>query len=85
MSPTTDLIAATWDANADLVRGLLNGGASVNERDAGGRTALSYAAEAGMLNITSMLIDGGADANLADNNGRSPVFWWAQGTMVQPI
>ena len=79
------LIGATQEANADMVRDLLEGGAAVNDADADGRTALSHAAECGILGITIMLLRAGADPNLVDNDGRSPVFWIAQRKKVQPI
>ena len=52
---------------------LLKAGAGIDVRDAGGRTALHYAAAAGYTDVARLLVERGADVNARDADGVSPV------------
>jgi hypothetical protein len=60
----------------DDLRALLDAGADVNYRDAGGNTALHRAAGNGHADIISLLIERGA-AFVANSNGNTPLHWAA--------
>ncbi len=53
-----------------VVQRLLDGGASIDERDARGRTALMIAAEGGRSGIVDVLLAHGADPSLKDKAGK---------------
>jgi ankyrin repeat protein len=50
---------------------LLKSGARVVEKDSDGKTALMYAAEAGMAGTTELLLKHGADPNQRDDSGKT--------------
>jgi ankyrin repeat protein len=52
---------------------LLAAGASINELDARGRTALHYAAAAGYTDVAKSLVEQGADLMAADTDGVTPL------------
>jgi len=56
-----------------IIKLLIAGGADVNQRGAGGKTAIFYAALAGSgyQDCVEMLIDAGADLDLRDNRGNT--------------
>ncbi|MCJ1388335.1 hypothetical protein MMC18_001181 [Xylographa bjoerkii] len=51
--------------------------ASIDERDLQGRTALSFAAEAGSVHIVRELLLKGADPRIKDTRRRIPLHFWA--------
>lgn len=58
----------------DSVRALLDSGVNVNRTDpSDGRTLLSTAAHAGLVDITALLLCRGADPSLCDNQGQTPL------------
>ena len=52
---------------------LLDNGAMIDFFDTQGRTALSYAAEAGQTDVVSLLLQRGANAETAGSNGQTPL------------
>ena len=62
----TLLHAAAFANHAALLKGLLRRGANPNATDRFGRTAVSYASEAGSGDIVKALVDAGANAVLRD-------------------
>ncbi len=74
------VLLATLDAgDLGLVRWLHRKGAALDEPDAGGRTALSFAAGNGHLEIVRYLIENGAAVDRADVQQRTPLFHAAAG------
>ncbi|POS73835.1 hypothetical protein DHEL01_v207766 [Diaporthe helianthi] len=69
----TRLHVAAEDGDTDIVRSMLEEGASCGARDCFGETPLHYAAENGHYEIVKLLIASGADMSVYDNTGRSPV------------
>jgi len=59
-----------WEGHSSIASILLEGGASPNQQDFDGETALMDAAERGMTQVVKILINTGADVNLIDNGGR---------------
>lgn len=64
-------LAASQAGGAEFVRCLLNHGADVTARDAGGATPLHRAAEAGAAESAQLLLVGGADPEAMDHRGRT--------------
>ena len=74
------LLLAVLDAHdLELVRWLHSKGAALDEPDNGGRTALSFAAENGLLDIARYLIDNGAAVDRADVQRKTPLLHAALG------
>lgn len=74
------VLLATLDAGSlELVQWLHGKGAALDEPDAGGRTALSFAAENGRLEIVRYLVENGAAADRGDAQKRTPLFHAALG------
>nr|XP_056714745.1 ankyrin repeat domain-containing protein 50-like [Euleptes europaea] len=57
----------------DSVRLLLENGASVNQRDANGRTLLASAAHSGNYEVAGLLLARGAQAEVPDQHGQTPM------------
>ena len=76
-SDWTPLIIASSAGHLDIVRMLVERGASVNEVTAEGRSALLYAASKGRDSIVQFLLEKGADVNKADKLGATPLHRWA--------
>jgi ankyrin repeat protein len=57
--------------SAQMAEVLLTGGANVNARQPGGRTALMLAAATGNIAVVRVLLDAGADVNAEDSGGKS--------------
>lgn len=72
-----DLFEAVRSRDLDGVREILaRNPESVSARDAGGATALHYAAEIGDHTIVDALLDAGADINARDSRfGATPAGW----------
>jgi ankyrin repeat protein len=68
------LLAARDAGSLETVRFLRSKGAKVDEPDAGGRTALSYAAGAGRMDLVQELRAHGAKLDRPDEEGRTPLF-----------
>lgn len=73
------LLAVKDTGDLALVRWLLDEGAAPDEPDAGGRTALSFAAEAGMTDVATHLVEHGALPDRPDRAQRTPLFHAALG------
>jgi ankyrin repeat protein len=52
---------------------LLARGAAVDQKDAGGRTALLWAARSGRVDVARALLQAGAKIDVADGTGRTPL------------
>ena len=57
--------------SADKVKGILDGGADVNEANDRGWTALMYAAKVRKADLAEMLLERGADPDMADGFGNT--------------
>ena len=68
---------AAMFAHLDIVRCLLEAGASKNKALATGSTPLHFAAGGGHVAIVRCLIEAGADTDLADHVGKTPLHWAA--------
>jgi ankyrin repeat protein len=73
----TALISYVWRDQVDVVKGLLDRGASVNLQDGDGDTALHGAAQSGNVDITNLLLAKGADPNIQNKVGGTPLMWAA--------
>ena len=70
----TALQQASWDGNADLVNFLLENGADLSQVDREGRSPLHLAAQAGHLEVVSLLVNSAcADVNGKTENGLKPI------------
>ena len=58
----------------EVLKGLIELGADVNERDRDGLSALSFAAIAGNVQALLLLLEGGAEVDLATSQGRTPLM-----------
>ena len=67
---TPPLVAAAGENCLEVVRLLLDRGASINATDHDGWTALIKASEAGYFDVAELLVKRGADIELADSSGR---------------
>lgn len=76
------LLAVLDAGDLELVRWLHTKGAALDEPDAGGRTALSFAAANGRLDMVRYLVENGAVVDGADVQGRTPLFQAATGNHV---
>jgi ankyrin repeat protein len=66
------LIDAAAAGSVATVQRLLTAGASVKERDPGGRTALLAATQGNRIEVARLLINAGADVNAKDHQHDSP-------------
>ena len=72
---SSSLINAVKNGHTESAKVLLsNPKVNVNQTDRDGRTALSFAAKRGSVEMTSMLLERGAYLNLADQNGDTPLM-----------
>jgi ankyrin repeat protein len=67
----TALGAVAGRGSPQMVEVLLTGGANVDARQTGWRTALMQAAETGNIAVVRLLLDAGADVNAEDSAGKS--------------
>lgn len=72
--PVSALIAAAREGDEVAVRGLVDGHANVDARDAQGATALHWAVERNHPAIVEILLDGGATVDAANRHGITPLF-----------
>ena len=68
------LTLAARRGEVPMLRLLLDAGAAVDARDAGGRSALALAAAEGHPEAARTLLAGGADPNAADADGATPLM-----------
>lgn len=57
----------------------MNGKDKIDEPDRLGRTALSWAAERGRVDVVELFLNSGAELERVDKDGRSPLSWAAEG------
>ena len=70
-------IHAVKTGNYNETQKLIQRGADINARDAGGASALIWAADSGDLKLLKLLAGYGADINASDNQGASALMWAA--------
>ena len=66
----------------EICRLLLKEGASVDEKNNGGETALHKASRYGHLEVIKLLVSAGADVNAVNNDGLTPLHYSAAGTDI---
>ncbi len=71
------LLCARVNEDPDVLRQLLQAGASVDELDATGYAPLHYAAASDHLESVRLLLEFGADPNLKATDGSFPLLWAA--------
>jgi hypothetical protein len=76
-TPSFPLHQAAAEGNVERVRGLLGGGAIVDEKDRSEWTPLHWAAIAGKAEAAALLLDRGADPNARGNFDMTPLHWAA--------
>jgi ankyrin repeat protein len=74
----TALMVATMSGNSEIIRILLDHGASININDKTRRNALMLSVQAGNLELAELLIQKGADVNNKDYKGISPLMFAAK-------
>jgi ankyrin repeat protein len=80
------LIACTYTDNADVVRQFLKAGASVEDRDLFGETAVTSASKCGGTELLELLIAAGADARGGGGfRGQPPLVWAAAAGKIDTI
>lgn len=65
----TPLILAVLGGNIEIVKHLLNHGASINNKNWQGHSALQYACSKAKKDLVELLLDRQADVNIVDNRG----------------
>lgn len=70
-------IHAIKTGNYKETQKLIQRGADINAKDAGGASALIWAADSGDLKLIKLLTGYGADINACDNQGASALMWAA--------
>ena len=58
---------------------------NVDEKDATGRTTLSWACQRGDSSAISQLLKCGADPNMSDSRGRTPLHWATQSSSIESM
>lgn len=71
----TPLMAAAREGRLQVVRALVELGATINAEDNGGTTALILASMNSHQPVVEYLLDHGADANASDNDGKTALSW----------
>ena len=69
------MLAARYDHTETCLALLLGGGGGVNEADAKGFSALSWAARHGCLGTVALLLNHGAEVDWRDHRGGTPLLW----------
>ncbi len=65
------LFETAWESSSDVVKLLLDNGASVNARNADGYTVLMKVAAGNSIDVAKVLLKKGAKVTLVDNNGNT--------------
>lgn len=71
---TTAIMRAAFNGNTEIVKLLIERGASVNSADVGGETALHLAAKNGYVDVVKLLIKKGASVNGQDKEQWTPLM-----------
>ena len=79
------LVAAVCSGDERELENALHDGASPRWRNAGGISALSYAAQQGQMGTARRLLDAGADVNGADDQGITPLMLAVQGDHAEMV
>ena len=69
------LMVASWHGNEQVVRRILDYGASIDVTDNEGRTALSFAAEGGHEMVAQVLVEHKGNINIGDCHNQTPLLW----------
>ncbi len=77
MFPTSPLLGTVTFGDPEVLNALLKGGASIQERDTDGMTALDWAVVAHKPEAIKALIAAGADVNAVDHFGYTPLMYAA--------
>lgn len=72
-SGETPLKNAIWDGHTELVRNLLNRGATPSDANLEGATPLMRASYKGHIETVNLLLDRGADSAVMDQSGKTPL------------
>lgn len=75
VSPKPPLITAAANCNVNVLKRLLDSGASVNQTDGSGQSALSWAAKRNCTSAAEILLKYGANVNQPSANGFTPYRW----------
>lgn len=67
------LMGVAFKGYTEIARKLIETGANVNQRNANGATALTFAATFGHIDIAKMLLKKGADIYVPDSRGKTPL------------
>jgi ankyrin repeat protein len=67
-------MTACSNGHLNIVKNLINSGATINDNDSSNLTALIYAAENGHLEIVKILLENKAKVNVLSDNGFSPLI-----------
>ena len=81
--PCYSIAKKTTQADLDIVRSLIKGGADVQARDGDGDTALHKAAIGGNLEVAKILIANGADVNTSNHYGTTPLMLAGETSMAE--
>jgi ankyrin repeat protein len=63
------VVTAAWHGEYEILKSLLDKGASIETRDEHGNTPLIAATDQGFIGIVQFLVENGADVNAKDNDG----------------
>jgi len=80
--PAEQLIVAAMGGDLPEAEEALARGASVNESDSNGTTALMWAVVNNHIDIVSLLLERGADVNLREHEGVTALMWAAENGRV---
>lgn len=81
--PCYSITKKNTQADLDIVRSLIKGGAEVQARDGDGDSALHNAAIGGNLEVAKILIANGADVNQSNRHGTTPLMLAGEASMAE--
>lgn len=70
-----NIIKSALEGNLEAVRRFIENGVDPNTTNENGRTALSFASQAGHFGVVRDLLLNGADPNIQDTNGMTALMW----------